>query len=110
FLFASTSETFGNVILEAMASGVATVAFDYGATRETLRDGVRGAAIATGDEQGFIAAACRIAADRDLRIAMGRQARAAVSGLRPEQVYADFESILMRLAADRASHARIAAA
>src|SRR5690606_14536539 len=29
FLFPSLSETFGNVTLEAMASGVATVAFDY---------------------------------------------------------------------------------
>jgi glycosyltransferase involved in cell wall biosynthesis len=37
FLFPSLSETFGNVTLEAMASGVATVAYDYGAAREHLR-------------------------------------------------------------------------
>src|SRR3546814_2990345 len=54
FLFPSLSETFGNVTLEAMASGVPTVAFDYGATREHLRDGSHGAAIALGDENGFI--------------------------------------------------------
>ena len=35
FLFPSRSETFGNVTLESMASGVATVAFDYGAARST---------------------------------------------------------------------------
>src|SRR5690606_35060800 len=41
FLFPSRSETFGNVTLEALASGVPTVAFDYGAAREHLRDGDR---------------------------------------------------------------------
>ena len=46
FVFPSLTETFGNVTLEAMASGVPTVAFDYGAAREHLRDGEHGAAIA----------------------------------------------------------------
>src|SRR5690606_29562822 len=41
FVFPSRSETFGNVTLEALASGVPTVAFDYGAAREHLRDGDR---------------------------------------------------------------------
>src|SRR5690606_28840352 len=53
FVFPSRSETFGNVTLEALASGVPTVAFDYGAAREHLRDGVHGAAIADGDEDGL---------------------------------------------------------
>ncbi len=110
FLFASESETFGNVTLEAMASGVATVAFDYGAAREYLRDGVHGAAIADGDEDGFVAAACRIADDADARAAMGAAARRAVAGLRPEQVSLDFESILSGLATGSTRHARPAAA
>ena len=42
FLFPSHSETFGNTTLEAMASGVPTVAFDYGAAREHLQGGVHG--------------------------------------------------------------------
>src|SRR3546814_20554790 len=65
FLFPSLSETFGNVTLEAMASGVPTVAFDYGATREHLRDGSHGAAIALGDENGLIAATRHIGRDAD---------------------------------------------
>ncbi|MEG3193265.1 glycosyltransferase family 1 protein, partial [Lysobacter sp. D1-1-M9] len=72
FLFPSHSETFGNVTLEAMASGVPTVAFDYGAAREHLRDGLHGAAIADGDDAGFIAAAARIAGDEAGRAAMSR--------------------------------------
>src|SRR5690606_34600386 len=42
FVFPSLTETFGNVTMEAMASGLAVVAFDYGAAREHLRDGDSG--------------------------------------------------------------------
>ena len=79
FVFPSLSETFGNVTLEALASGVPTVAFDYGAAREHLRDGVHGAAIGDGDEAGFIAACVRIAGDDLSRGAMRMATRQAVS-------------------------------
>ncbi|HEU4665263.1 MAG TPA: glycosyltransferase family 1 protein, partial [Dokdonella sp.] len=46
FLFPSLTETFGNVTLEALASGVPIVAFDYGAAREHVRDAVAGARVA----------------------------------------------------------------
>lgn len=98
FLFPSRSETFGNVTLEAMASGVPTVAFDYGAAHEHLRDGEHGAAIADTDDAGFVAAAVRIGADDALRAAMSRAGRAAIAGLRPEQVAADFDAVLTGLA------------
>jgi glycosyltransferase involved in cell wall biosynthesis len=104
FVFSSHSETFGNVTLEAMASGVATIAFDYGAAREYLRDGVHGAAIADGDDAGFIAACARIGNDDALRHAMGDAARTAVADLRPDQVAADFDRILQSLADAGSAH------
>lgn len=111
FLFPSHSETFGNVTLEAMASGVPTVAFDYGAAREHLRDGLHGAAIADGDDAGFIAATSRIGNDADLRFAMGCAARDAVSALQPGHVAAAFDAILVQLARAGGIHAsRVAAA
>jgi glycosyltransferase involved in cell wall biosynthesis len=99
FIFPSHSETFGNVTLEAMASGVPTIAFDYGAAREHLRDGVHGSAIADGDDDGFVRAVVRIGTEPALRMAMSRAGREAVSGLRPEQVAADFDELLQALAA-----------
>lgn len=99
FLFPSHSETFGNVTLEAMASGVATVAFDYGAAREHLKDGVHGAAVARGDDGRFVRESVRIASDDSLRDAMARTARRAVEELRPEQVASDFDDILQSLRA-----------
>jgi glycosyltransferase involved in cell wall biosynthesis len=111
FLFPSHSETFGNVTIEAMASGVATVAFRYGAAREHLRDGRNGASIDGRDEDAFVAAACRLAIDDDIRQAMGLRAREAVHKLRPAQVAADFDDILHRIIANRSfGHARPALA
>ncbi|WP_371181084.1 glycosyltransferase family 4 protein [Xanthomonas sacchari] len=102
FLFPSRSETFGNVTLEAMASGVATVAFDYGAAREYLRDGLNGAAVA--DDAAFIAAALRLGSDDALRRRLGEAACASMQQLRPERVVADFDALLTELANTRRTH------
>jgi len=93
-----------------MASGVPTVAFDYGAAREYLRHDIHGAAITDGDDAGFIAAVTRIGGDDVLRGAMRMAAREAVSGLRPEQVAADFDELLRNLAETRRQDASVAAA
>ncbi|QIL21046.1 glycosyltransferase family 1 protein [Thermomonas sp. HDW16] len=109
FVFASHSETFGNVTLEALASGVPTVAFDYGAAREILRNDIHGAAIRDGDDAGFIDAVARIGSDDLLRSAMRMTCREAVSTLRPAQVAEDFDHILQSLANDGGSHVAAAA-
>ncbi len=103
FLFPSRSETFGNVTLEAMASGVATVAFDYGAAHEYLRDGINGAAVT--DELAFIASAVQLATDDPLRQAMGRAAATAMKQLQPERVVEAFDHLLAGIAHTEAVHA-----
>lgn len=97
FCFPSLSETFGNVTIEAMASGIATVAFDYGAAREHLRDGAHGASVAFGDEAAFLAQFLDTARSPRLA-AMGAAARSAVEGLSPERVSRDFADLLSQLA------------
>lgn len=108
FLFPSRSETFGNVTLESLASGVPVVAFDYGAARETLRDGVHGAAIPEGDDAGFLKAALRIGADDALRARMRPACRDAVAALRPARVAEAFDDLLQSLAARSDRHATTA--
>lgn len=98
FVFPSLSETFGNVTLEAMASGIASVAFDYAASAEHLRDGEHGAAVAFGNAPAFVAATAVLAADPQRCRRMGRDARAAVSHLRPDTVARRFSQLLQQLA------------
>lgn len=78
FLFPSLTETFGNVISEALASGLPVVAFRHAAAAELLRPGDNGLLAPYGDEQAFIAAAQRLATDAPLLATMQQRARESV--------------------------------
>jgi glycosyltransferase involved in cell wall biosynthesis len=80
-----------------MASGIATIAFRYGAAREHIVDGLNGIAIEGKDDAAFVAAACRLGRDDAARRAMGAEARESVRKLRPAQVSADFDDVLQRI-------------
>jgi glycosyltransferase involved in cell wall biosynthesis len=54
FVFPSLTDTFGNVTLEALASGLPVVAYGVAAAAEHVRDGVGGRLVEPGDEAGFI--------------------------------------------------------
>lgn len=92
FLFPSVTETFGNVVTEAMASGLVTVGYDYAATREHVREGRNGFSAAFGDASAFHAAAARALAERgrwpEIRVA----ARTTALGLTWEAVVGRFEA------------------
>jgi Glycosyltransferase len=92
FLFPSVTETFGNVVTEALASGLVTVAYDYAATREHVRDERNGFTARFDDATSFHAAAERAMSARtkwrDIRAA----ARATALGLTWEAVVERFET------------------
>jgi glycosyltransferase involved in cell wall biosynthesis len=98
FPFPSLSETFGNVILEALAAGLPVVAYAEGAAREHLVDGINGYCIASGDASAFIAAAVNLASNPGLIRHMGRAAHAGVAGLSQDAVIRDFETLLREMA------------
>jgi glycosyltransferase involved in cell wall biosynthesis len=93
-LFPSVTETFGNVTTEAMASGLAVVAFDHAAAGRLLRTGVNGALAPLGDADAFVAAAAGVAADASRCRALGAAARATALGLGWDGVVARFEAQL----------------
>jgi glycosyltransferase involved in cell wall biosynthesis len=79
FLFPSTTETFGNVVPEAMASGLAVVAYDHAAAGQLIRHGDNGLLARYDDASEFCRVARRIAGDWTLMRALAAQARATAS-------------------------------
>ncbi len=103
FVFPSLSETFGNVTLEAMASGLAVVAFDYGAAREQIITSALGSAIAVDDPEGFVAATVARARDICASRRIGTAARAAMKQQFDGDLSERFASVLHDLRMDKAA-------
>jgi glycosyltransferase involved in cell wall biosynthesis len=97
FIFPSTTETFGNVTLEAMASGLAVVAYDYAAARQHIENGVNGFTVPFDDSGAFVAAALS-AAVGDLS-EIREEARASARKVRWKKVVKRFENQLEALVA-----------
>jgi glycosyltransferase involved in cell wall biosynthesis len=77
FVFPSLSETWGNVVTEAMASGLPVIAWNRAAAAELLRTGENGALLECGDLTGFRDAVLRLAQDPLALRRMGASARAS---------------------------------
>lgn len=98
FLFPSLTETFGNVVLEAMASALPIVAFDYAAARCHLHSGHSALLAPFGDAGTFITAATALAGDAALREHLGRGARQAAIRLDSQLVYHRLERSFLHIA------------
>ncbi len=98
YLHASTTETFGNVITEALASGLAVSAFDYAAAHEFIRHGENGLVAPVTDEPAFLANAVRLGREPGLCARLALAAPAGASGN-------TWDAIIDRFAADLAEAA-----
>ena len=103
FLFPSLTETYGNVVPEAMASGLGVVAYNDAAAAELIRDGENGLVVAAGNETAFVEAACRLALDAGLLARCREAARARVEPITWHAVVTEFESVLRAAASGRLS-------
>ncbi|MGF1546136.1 MAG: glycosyltransferase family 4 protein [Thiotrichales bacterium] len=75
FVFASESETYGNVVAEAMASALPVVGYAYAAAAELIRDGECGFLAPYRDTRGFLAATHHALESRDRWQSIGQHAR-----------------------------------
>ncbi|MBL8447907.1 MAG: glycosyltransferase family 1 protein [Zoogloeaceae bacterium] len=94
FLFPSVTETFGNVTLEAMASGVPLVAFDYAAARELFTPEIGGLAVPFGNEAAFVDAAQALACDEPRRRRLGTGGRQRVESHSWDHIHDEFAAAL----------------
>jgi glycosyltransferase involved in cell wall biosynthesis len=92
FIFPSATDTFGNVVLEAMASGAPPIVMPHGGPRFIIRHGESG--LVAGDAREFAAAVLALQSDPErrarMREAARRQAREASWDAVFEQVFAAY--------------------
>ncbi|OCT24378.1 glycosyltransferase family 4 protein [Pseudomonas putida] len=94
FLFPSLTETFGNVVLEALASGLAVVAYDEAAAAQHIRHGHSGALAMPGDQPAFIDAACWLLEDTETLRRVRLNARQHASRQGWQAIVEEFEGHL----------------
>jgi glycosyltransferase involved in cell wall biosynthesis len=94
FLFPSLTETFGNVVPEALASGLAVLSYANAAAQELISSGHNGVLVANGDELSFVQASVELALNPALQQQLRAQAPRSVAFLAWSAVADSFEAVL----------------
>ncbi len=98
FVFASVTETFGNVVTEAMASGLVVLAYDYAAAGQYIRNNLNGVSVPYNEEKQFVEAARRIARRREEWPDLRHSARVTARTISWNKAVNHFEAKLKSLA------------
>lgn len=86
FIFPSTTETLGNVVLEALASGLPSVVVDRGGPQDLIIQGANGFVARANDPEDIAGYLQRLLTDDSLRERMSREARASASSRDWQQI------------------------
>ncbi|MDF3059375.1 MAG: glycosyl transferase [Rariglobus sp.] len=100
YIHASLSETFGNVLTEAMASGLAVAGFDYAAARQFVVHGENGLVAPCDEPRELEAAAVRLVREPELRRKLGNAAPHSMAQQSWEKVIVRFEADLVAVVAE----------
>jgi len=90
FVFPSTTDTFGNVVLEAQASGLPIIVTDQGGPVENILPGTTGRVVPAKNAEALYRAMAEMLADPGRLRAMGRSARTYAEGRTIEQAFEDY--------------------
>lgn len=95
FLYPSMTETYGNVTIEAMASGLAAIAYDYAAARQHITHNTDGILVPLGDAQEFMMQSRALVTDMARVGYLRHAARHAVKYLTWEHIMGQMEAVLV---------------
>lgn len=98
YIHASLTETFGNVLTEAMASGLAVAGFNYAAARQFIRHRENGLVVPCDQSDALVAAAVELAGDASLRASLRQAARHGFERQSWRHVIGRFEGDLLAAA------------
>jgi glycosyltransferase involved in cell wall biosynthesis len=94
FLFPSCTETFGNVVTEALASGLVVAGYDYAALRQHVRTGINGFVANFGDKGAFLQMAQDVISRRAGWASVRAAARSTAQTITWDVIVAQFEAKL----------------
>jgi len=90
FVFPSTTDTFGNVVLEAMASGVPVIVSDKGGPREIVQHGRTGLVTKARNVAELVEGVERLIDNPSIRQEMATYARSYAEKQSWERIYLNF--------------------
>lgn len=101
FAFPSLLETFGMVLIEAMAAGLAVVSTDAPGCRDVVRPGVNGLQVSAGNVDEFAERIEELLSNKLIRDELGSKAKQFANHFDWEHIAGMYEGLFRKLASER---------